>query len=525
MSLKRKQIKPKKLFNIEIKNKRKINEIINARNKVLLFTEDEKIIANTYNEINFIEEPLDLSGRCNIINENKYANNNQEEILDLSFKFNSINNDKLNMNESNNKNNIIEDDLNYLNNSDEPLDLSINKNINKKDSSNKLKSENGNNNNRLNNISNPLIILSRSNNLSIINNANNNHAIKMVRGQDEWINNSRNNFISQILKCLICSKSFNTLHDLSMHMLNTKHFKKFNSSKACSESITKKENNPNENSINTIPTNNKIQYNYDFSKKSKSIVAASKVPTKSHLNCNVISNKTTGVVLCLICKNKFTNGSYLIEHLQNDHAISQICTSCGSYFETFSDYHQHLINEDYHYNSHYKHSNQLLTHKKLLMTYDDKIKLFNAKLNLKSSTINNNGMHESLARLKRSVNIPLYNIDRYKKFKKCQNSEFFSNELSQNNSSNNNKIEKEIDESNKLANKKDDLKNNDVPKNPLLALELFVYNKINLNESKIDSSESKLIIIENGNSNKQSIIENPLHLLQKMHSNFSSYVF
>jgi hypothetical protein len=50
---------------------------------------------------------------------------------------------------------------------------------------------------------------------------------KMVRGQEEWVNNSRKNFISQILKCLECSASFETLEQLSAHMLKTNHFSKF----------------------------------------------------------------------------------------------------------------------------------------------------------------------------------------------------------------------------------------------------------------------------------------------------------
>ena len=105
---------------------------------------------------------------------------------------------------------------------------------------------------------------------------------KLVRGQDEWMNNSRNSFISQILKCLVCSKSFETLNDLSSHMLETKHFNKLSTA---------------DNFFNTDQNKDKnLNKTIVFRKNFKTIYNSNKFGN----NENSLSN----VLLRLICKKK-----------------------------------------------------------------------------------------------------------------------------------------------------------------------------------------------------------------------------
>ncbi len=142
---------------------------------------------------------------------------------------------------------------------------------------------------------------------------------KMVRGQDKWINVRKNNFISQILKCLECSKSFNSLTELSAHMHETKHLQK-TKYESCQLKIQLKR------------SNKKLQS-----------TANSSIFHKSSINY-----KTSCNLLCLICSEHFTSEMSLIEHLQNNHIIRQICTSCGAYFETNYDYQSHMTYENHH---------------------------------------------------------------------------------------------------------------------------------------------------------------------------------
>ena len=165
-------------------------------------------------------------------------------------------------------------------------------------------------------------------------------AVKMVRGQEEWVNNSRhNNFISQILKCLECSASFGTLAELSVHMVNSKHFLRFQPA-------------------NTTKTfsNNKNFYSTDK-------IGQKKLPLPGVCKLkNSISSK--GELSCLICNKSFDNfkssrqiysatagASHLpplvrlIQHLQNTHRIEHICTNCGSYFSSGYELQKHLVEE------------------------------------------------------------------------------------------------------------------------------------------------------------------------------------
>ena len=166
-------------------------------------------------------------------------------------------------------------------------------------------------------------------------------AVKMVRGQEEWVNNSRhNNFIAQILKCLECSASFGTLAELSVHMVNSKHFLRFQ------------------------PAANKTFTNKNFYPTDK--LGHKKLAPPPGSVCklkNSISSK--GELSCRICNRSFDNfkssrqiystaaaaASHLpplvrlIQHLQNTHKIEHICTNCGSYFDSGYELQKHLVEE------------------------------------------------------------------------------------------------------------------------------------------------------------------------------------
>ena len=195
--------------------------------------------------------PLDLSKNNN--------NKQNDEILDLSTKpaisIMKDNGEKL---EEVKKNKEINDKTE----SDKPLDLRVN--------SKKC-------NNAIDSILNMKQIFDENdyNNIK-------SSLTKLVRGQDEWMNNSRNSFISQILKCLVCSKSFETLNDLSSHMLETKHFNKLSTA---------------DNFFNTDQNKDKnLNKTIVFRKNFKTIYNSNKFGN----NENSLSN----VLLCLICKKK-----------------------------------------------------------------------------------------------------------------------------------------------------------------------------------------------------------------------------
>lgn len=205
---------------------------------------------------------------------------------------------------------------------------------------------------------------------------------KMVRGQEEWVNNSRNNnFISQILKCLECSASFETLSDLSAHMIDSKHFSKFHpaaltassSSGPTSTMPNNNTNNNNEQSKSSFVLNSS-KHSSAFSlcksstksspvTSSKAFTSTTKTEDQSNSNNKSCKNNKNsllnqGNLHCNICKKNFNNGSYssstasllpplveLIQHLQNVHSIKNICTNCGAYFHTSKELSDHLIEE------------------------------------------------------------------------------------------------------------------------------------------------------------------------------------
>ena len=433
-SIKRKQFKPKKL-------------LLNLLQMNIVSRREEAMNKNNGGK----EEPLDLSkSSCSS------SSSSSNEILDLSKKpiITMSDDNSLKMLEARKfeENNCRDaQPKNILINNDKPLDLRVNSkkktNLNSIDSILNMKQIFDENFNDYNNLKSSLT--------------------KLVRGQDEWMNNSRNSFISQILKCLVCSKSFETLNDLSTHMFESKHFNKFSSSTSSkvgggTDIIMNEQNN---NKDRTMNNNNN---------KSNMLRKNFKTMFNSKLGSSNRSSSPTNVLLCLICKKKFTNGSYLVEHLQNNHKINQICTTCGAYFETTSAYNQHLIDEDYHHHSHHRS-------KQILISQSAKLRNVKRALDENEKTIS------------------------FKKFIKTS----LEHKVCKGDGCN-------VDERELIEKEATNCSN----KNPLLALELFVSNNEISSCGGVDEKNSKKF-----SENKVIINENPLNLLQKMHSNFNNYVF
>ncbi|CAF0757228.1 unnamed protein product [Didymodactylos carnosus] len=119
---------------------------------------------------------------------------------------------------------------------------------------------------------------------------------KLVRGQDIWLSRDTNP-ANQILKCLRCSLSFETLPDLTAHMMKTNHFTQL------------------------------IPHRSD--------------QTKTSRQC-----RST----CLICSQQFLREVDLVDHIQRSHRIRHTCTTCGMYFETEQTYKNHIAKEMHHRN-------------------------------------------------------------------------------------------------------------------------------------------------------------------------------
>ncbi|CAF2401813.1 unnamed protein product [Rotaria sp. Silwood2] len=136
---------------------------------------------------------------------------------------------------------------------------------------------------------------------------------KLVRGQDIWLSRDTNP-ANQILKCLRCSLSFETLPDLTAHMMKTNHFTQLLSS-----------------SNSYQHSNSKQQQQQQYS------------PTK-------ISNINSRSSTCLVCSQQFVREVDLVDHLQHLHKIRFNCTTCGMYFENENIYKEHLVKEMHHRN-------------------------------------------------------------------------------------------------------------------------------------------------------------------------------
>jgi hypothetical protein len=239
---------------------------------------------------------------------------------------------------------------------------------------------------------------------------------KMVRGQEEWVKNSRdNNFISQILKCLECSASFDTLADLSLHMLNTNHFSKFhnnnnnnnqlqniNNLTTITNNRTNKSNNESINHVSSqsSSSSSSSSSNKQHHKRSEQQPQANLFNNTSNVGCrlkNSITNQSD--LKCLICNKKFDNNNNnnnnkssstelpplvkLIQHLQNAHKVTNVCTNCGAIFNNTDDLQKHLLEETYHhYHNNIQNINNSLTNKNLKRNNSNNNNSSNSNLNI-----------------------------------------------------------------------------------------------------------------------------------------------
>ena len=130
---------------------------------------------------------------------------------------------------------------------------------------------------------------------------------KLVRGQDIWLSRDTNP-ANQILKCLRCSLSFETLPDLTAHMMKTNHFTQLLPSSSTSYSHSP--------------------------------------PKQQHHSPTKYNSRST----CLVCSQQFAREVDLVDHLQRLHQIRFNCTTCGMYFENENLYKEHLLKEMHHRN-------------------------------------------------------------------------------------------------------------------------------------------------------------------------------
>lgn len=135
---------------------------------------------------------------------------------------------------------------------------------------------------------------------------------KLVRGQDIWLSRDTNP-ANQILKCLRCSLSFETLPDLTAHMMKTNHFTQL------------------------LPSASSSSHSHSNPKPAPA--SPSKVPSHP-------PSRST----CLVCSQQFLREVDLVDHLQRLHQIRFNCTTCGMYFENENLYKDHLLKEMHHRN-------------------------------------------------------------------------------------------------------------------------------------------------------------------------------
>ena len=167
---------------------------------------------------------------------------------------------------------------------------------------------------------------------------------------------NKTSVISQILKCLECSMSFETLADLSIHMIKSKHFSRYqtlNDTKLAQRS----QQQPEKVNRSTLETTSNGNLNV---RNSSSKNVSSHPFNPSHLTCNIcnknfISGNNRETVNGLY--NTKNNRPYsqhgnqhnnlpplveYIQHLRNVHSLNHICTECGAFFERSNQLSEHL---------------------------------------------------------------------------------------------------------------------------------------------------------------------------------------
>ena len=142
---------------------------------------------------------------------------------------------------------------------------------------------------------------------------------KLVRGQDIWLSRDTNP-ANQILKCLRCSLSFETLPDLTAHMMKTNHFTQLL---------------PSASSSSSSPSSSSYSHSNLKPAPASPSKATSHPPSRS---------------TCLVCSQQFLREVDLVDHLQRLHQIRFNCTTCGMYFENENLYKDHLLKEMHHRN-------------------------------------------------------------------------------------------------------------------------------------------------------------------------------
>ncbi|CAF0904719.1 unnamed protein product [Rotaria sordida] len=151
---------------------------------------------------------------------------------------------------------------------------------------------------------------------------------KLVRGQDIWLSRDTNP-ANQILKCLRCSLSFETLPDLTAHMMKTNHFTQLLPSSSSTTATT------------TAPSTSSYHHS---NLKQQQQQQQQHSPTKL-LNPPSLIRST-----CLICSQQFAREVDLVDHIQHYHQIRFNCTTCGMYFENENLYKEHILKEMHHRN-------------------------------------------------------------------------------------------------------------------------------------------------------------------------------
>lgn len=363
-------------------------------------------------------------------------------------------------------------------------------------------------------------------------------ASKMVRGQEEWVKNSRdNNFIAQILKCLECSASFETLADLSLHMLHTNHFSKIHQQSLSAPAVAspyilpQQQHHMQQANTHVKHVELHAKNSSSGSSQSKQLVKNKKPETSvsmfsssSSTNNNNASCRLKNSIInqselkCLICNKKFDNLSNndqqvglksqqqqqqhqlpplvkLIQHLQNVHKITNVCTNCGAFFKNTEDLQRHLVEETY---IHHNYSNQLTNS-------SNKIKLkrtnSNSNLNAKKFKSDNSiGRNESdnhadysneSLKLNLSMNITNSNLkQRNETNDKCLKNKLNTNSISPSSSTSSYSYSSSNSSPSSLPSFDHNQQQTKVDSHPLLALQMFVNGSNTLAESSLSSVTS-----------------------------------
>ncbi|UJR30747.1 hypothetical protein I4U23_018267 [Adineta vaga] len=157
---------------------------------------------------------------------------------------------------------------------------------------------------------------------------------KLVRGQDIWLSRDTNP-ANQILKCLRCSLSFETLPDLTAHMMKTNHFTQLLPSSPSSASSS------------SVPTTTTPSFHHHSNPK---VQQQQQQQQQQYSPTKILTSPSLIRSTCLICSQQFVREVDLVDHIQHHHQIRFNCTTCGMYFENENLYKEHILKEMHHRN-------------------------------------------------------------------------------------------------------------------------------------------------------------------------------